>query len=250
MMCLGAGISDVMPQYGKEIHTTVNNTALKGEILVLDNSGNVLENISKQKDFFVEQEPLFVRQDDVLYGILPEKGQRVNVCGENRQTHWYDLNKLNRETKDTVVPVFELAIYHGVHPIERSYTYFMYWGDHDAKQYLQKEQLQVLANNNKVQAVSSAKRDIIQAIFYDTDAILEIGDCKLKLSIPGAVMLERSETEQATYITVCDGVQDPSRKEMTVWVKHQEKEWKEIHIKLPDGSYCGMPVTVKYTELV
>ncbi len=244
VMCLGTGISDLHPEYGKEIHTTVNNTAWKSEIHVLDRDGRVRESMTGCREFKVDDSPFYIEQGGILYGILPEISQWVTVCGETRSTHWYDLNEGNRNVKDTTVSVFEIGINHGMHPTDTSYAYFMHCKGQDITRYLQEEQLKVLANNRQVQAVSSADGNVVQAIFYSADAVLTTQDGWLKLSAPGAVMLERKKAEDVTYITVCDGKQDLSLTEMTVSLQLPEADRQEIHIPLPGGVQCGRPVTV------
>ena len=246
VMCLGAGITDVMPEYGKEIHTTVNNTMWKNDICVLDNNGNIQEYTRGIKVYMVDQNPLYVKQGDVLYGILPRTSQRVEVCGEVRRTHWYDLNEGNRNVEDIDVPIFEMAIYHGVHPVNSSYAYFMYCGEDDYAQYLKKEQLKVIANSNQIQAVSSANGDVVQAIVYNSNAVLEMEDYKVRLSAPGAIMIEKDETEKVSYITVCDGEQNPNLTEMVVSIQVRDDDWAEVRIALLNGSQCGAPITFKY----
>jgi len=250
VMCLGAGISDVRPEYGKEIHTTVNNTAWKDDICVLDDEGIVKEKIDSCKEFAVEDTPIYVKQGGILYGIFPEKAQKVRMCGEYRQTHWYDLNESNLQVEDTTEPVFEMSVEHGFQPIDCRYAYFMYCGDQDARQYLQKEQLTILANSKQVQAVSSADGTVIQAIFYDADAELETGDFKVKLSDPGAIMLERNKVGDIIYITVCDGRQMNTLNAMTVFIKMPEADWSEIRIELSGDSQRGKPVTIPYRKIL
>lgn len=245
VMCLGTGITDMTPECGRDIHTTINNTAWESDICVLDHCGNVQECIAGDQEFCVDQEPLYIRQADVLYGILPKTSQKVAVCGEKRWTHWYDLNAGNREVEDTQVPVFELAIYHGQQPVNESYTYFMYCGKINVQEYLQNGQIKVLQNNKKLQAVSSADETVIQAVFYDPETVLKAGDWNIKMSAPGAVMLEKDEQNQEIFVTICDGEQDPSRSAMTVFIKKRSLEWTEVHIQLPKRPQCGAPVTVR-----
>ncbi|MBQ8719649.1 MAG: hypothetical protein IJY65_01290 [Clostridia bacterium] len=244
--CLGTGITDLRPELGREIHTTVNNTLRSTEAAVLTADGNARECVEGVREYTVDSASLYVKQGGILYAVLPSENQRVRVECEKRRTNWSDLHFGNKPSQDSEVEIFELAIYHGEAPKNSSYAYHMYCGDADVKDYISESVPRVLSNTKEVQAVSSADGRILQAIFFDADALLMCGECALKLSSPGALMIEYDGENDTSYITVSDGKQDPVLNNMSLSVRRAGGEWQNISIALPTAEYCGKPVTVEY----
>ena len=89
-----------------------------------------------------------------------------------------------------------------------------------------------------VQAVRSADRKVIGAVFYPEAPALEAKGLKLEVSAPCALVLR--ETEEACFVTVVDACMDASLKEIAL-------KWndRDIRIALPQGMYSSKPVTVR-----
>ena len=241
--CLGAGITDLRPYLGKDIHTTVNNTAWQGDALLLDSEGGEASRLVGKNEICLKDSPIYIKHSGVLYAILPNEECTVSVECEKRRTDWGDLHFGNSPSLDSDEDIFELAIYHGKAPKNSSYAYHMYCGEREASDFI-KAMPKVLSNTTALQAVASADGRTVEAIFYDCAATLAVADAQISLSSVGALMIEYREGEGATYITVCDGKQDPVLKNMTVSVK-KGGEVRRIDITLPEGDECGKPITVR-----
>jgi len=116
-----------------------------------------------------------------------------------------------------------------------TYGYAVYLGQGEPARKLPFE---VLRNDTLVQAVRSADRKVIGAVFYPEAPALEAKGLKLEVSAPCALVLR--ETEEACFVTVADACMDASLKEIAL-------KWngRDIRIALPQGMYSGKPVTVR-----
>lgn len=109
LVFLGAGIEDYHPEYGRHVITTVNNVRLLAGSFV-DAAGKKMgELVSGTYDGQMR----YIRNDGMLYGILPSSRNRLSVMAGGKRTHWAYLNFQNRQVPDEEIQVLELMIDHG-----------------------------------------------------------------------------------------------------------------------------------------
>lgn len=240
-ICLGAGITDLRPELGKEIHTTVNNTQRKGEVTLLDDTGCVVNTVLSSREFALLKNMLYIKHGGVVYGIYPEGNNTVKLELEERMTNWYDLNETNRNAVNTALDVFELALYHGSRPTNGSYAYLMHSGNE--RELFDLGAPIILSNTKKVQAVSSSDGRTVAAIFYTSDAQLAVGDAEIKLGNPGSLLITYDEARDETRLTASDGEQNAERLCANITVKNRGGE-SVYSVDLPTEELCGKPATV------
>ena len=240
-ICLGAGITDLRPELGKEIHTTVNNTQRKGEVTLLDDTGRVVNTVLSSREFALLKNMLYIKHGGVVYGIYPEGNNTVRLELEERMTNWYDLNETNRNAVNTALDVFELALYHGERPTNGSYAYLMHSGNE--RELFDLGAPIILSNTKEVQAVSSSDGRTVAAIFYTSDAQLTVSDAEIKLGIPGSLLITNDEARDETRLTASDGEQNAERLCANITVKCRGGE-SVYSVDLPTEELCGKPATV------
>lgn len=214
ILFLGAGITDKCPEYGREIHTTVENTACVEEPVIMENENEII-----------------VLHDRVKYGVYKQTRNRVQISHGKKMTHWEDLNAGNGEEKDFATPVLEIVVNHGTAPKDASYAYYVDTGAEEETRPV------ILENSIKVQAAK--QKNVVQAIFFkEMEAISVQEDKKLWVSAPCALLLR--ELPQMLELTLCDGLQDETLKEITVFYGNDVYK-----VPMSDGMMTGKPVTVK-----
>ena len=203
IVCLGAGISG---GNGKEIHTSVNQCHLKGEVSKTVKGKAAVIGAKKNLD---EEFKGFVYHDHVGY-YFPES-VRLNLKQSTQSGKWSRIN-FNQPGKDVSLPVFNMWMSHGKNPDNEKYVYFILPGLEDAKQLKQYDttQITVEANTAQMQAVSHKSLNITQAIFYQAGE-LKCKDFTLQAKKPCVVMVKNTHTGQPEIL-----VADPTQKEKLV----------------------------------
>lgn len=211
--CLGAGITDLKPEYGREIHTTVNNTRLSG-------AGELTE-----KDGYIT-----VENENILYMVKARDNMSVKLAKENRRTHWSDLHLGNSSADDEELPVFELILNHGERPVNAGYEYHMCVNHTDTSR------VKVLENSTRLQAVAQRELHVVEAVFYDREAVLKVQEIEVRVSEPCALLLVREK--EGYRIAVCDTEQNPKLKQITVTFV-RDGSLEDVVIQMPEGLYRG-----------
>ncbi|MCI9626217.1 MAG: hypothetical protein HFI90_05480 [Clostridia bacterium] len=243
-VCLGAGVCDVMPEYKRGIRTTINHTGRHTDVLLMDETGTVLEKVEDKKLLSLNKH-YAVWQDGILYGIMAadEPETKLEICADMRKTNWAALNIGNAEVTEKEVPVFTMALLHGENPRNSGYAYWMYCGQQDAKAYVKQKPFRVLQNTTAVQAVETQDGNMLQAIVYETGTICSGTKWRVQVNGPAVLMLE--ETEAGILLTVCDPCQDVARETMELMIQKEGKETQTVVVHLPSGAEVGKPVAVQ-----
>lgn len=222
--CLGAGISDLHPEYGREVHTTVNNTLLCNDTEPVEKDGYV-----------------FVENDKILYGIRKQDNSNIYITKEKRKSAWEDLNYMNEGVEEEEYPVFEIIVDHGKNPQNATYEYFMCIDHKKAKDVM------VLENSKRLQAVAKDDFSVVEAVLFDSEKTLIMKDMEIKVSHTCALLLQQEE--DGYKIAVCDAEQKSELKEVVVTFFREGGHKQEVVIKMPDGLYRGKQGEGFYREL-
>lgn len=227
VVCLGAGINSTEAE---NITTTLNQCWLKGKVGI---AGNKWLLTDQQKLV----NPSWVWHDSIGYYFL--QNTRAVVSAATQKGSWKSINK-GYSDEELSGKVFKLFIDHGVKPVNASYAYCVL-----PNVPLQKmntkitANIQVLANNSQVQAVSNNALQMLQVCFYHPQSI---SYQKLKITVdqPCLVLVKATNTKTPDI-----WIADPSQKltELTVTVQLNNKPVTK-RITLPDGESRGKSLRV------
>lgn len=261
IVCLGAGISDLRPELGSEIRTSINQTKWATDIYYRKSGSSSIETLGMDNKSIlvtlkecesISKDIPWVKQDGILYAVLPEHTSgEVVMLAEERKTHWELLNFTNNEADNELCPIFQIWVNHGQAPSQSKYSYLMYTGDQEPQSYLNSNPVQIIANTTELQAV--ANNSMIQAVFYDNATICRSEKLKMKVSKPAVVMLEQEGDK--LFITASDPYQDVNLDEIIIYLNIPvvgegitiDNEWHGIPIKLPGIPEVGKPISVVVT---
>lgn len=123
-------------------------------------------------------------------------------------------------------------------------------GIDELKHYYESRPVTILSNTKGLQAVCHNKEQIIQAVFYNSQAILRAGDMELRVNVPAIVMLNKSQPGKLS-ICISDPCQNSNLKELIIKVNKNlsgvgtklVNDGSIITIKLPEDPYCGKNVS-------
>ncbi|MCZ8510954.1 polysaccharide lyase beta-sandwich domain-containing protein [Paenibacillus filicis] len=254
IVCLGAGISDLQPELGSEIRTTINQTSWATDIIYSSDERLPIEGHKgrfKVRGLESGKGIPWVKQDGILYAVFPEHTSgEVAMLAEERKSHWELLNSTNRQEDNETCKVFQLWINHGQAPVESKYSYLMYTGDQEPQTFLDSNPVRIISNTTGLQAVANKDHSILQAVFYDSGTVCTADTFSMKISHSAVVMLEQQGEE--LLVTVSDPCQDVNLKELIVYLTipvigesiTAEEPWYAVPIKLPGKPEIGKPITV------
>ena len=232
LVFLGAGIEDYHPEYGRHVITTVNNVRLLAGSFV-DAAGKKMgELVSGTYDGQMR----YIRNDGMLYGILPSSRNRLSVMAGGKRTHWAYLNFQNRQVPDEEIQVLELMIDHGEHPVDGGYAYWI-CTDPEKKPSELEQEFSVIQNTSKVQAVCFVDGTMM-AVCYEP-AKISWNDYTLQVSRPSVVMVKQSEPEHFS-ISFSDPCHNREIDSLTISLEDKQgRSSGFIHAELPIGVMRG-----------
>ena len=208
-LALGAGITNLAPEYDGNIFTTVEQTLKKGGSPVVSKHG-------------VE----WVENNGFVYGVLPPATTgKIAHKSEKRMTGWRKLSQANKNAGENEVELFSMWIDHGRNVDNGSYAYFVSC-DGKAPERLP----EILANTVKVQA--AALDGTVEAIFYDASVRLKTPHGTISVSAPCALVAEFDGA--SVELTAADGLMNRNLRELAVTV-----DGKPFRLELPGGELLG-----------
>lgn len=229
---LGSGIEDNMPEYGRTIRTTVNNTVWKDAVYV-DAQGKRLGDVTKKDSIKGEK---YLKNDGILYGAWKDGNTDLLVQPEIRRTDWAYLSFMNAAVQEEELPVMELSIDHGTAPKAAEYQYWLCTDEHMTPKEAEAS-MQVLCNTTKAQAVIFEDR-MLMAVCYEPVKITTDTYC-VEVSEPCVLMVEQEEN-RTYHISICDARQDRTLSAITVRMERlADGHKKQVDISLPKEELCG-----------
>lgn len=197
IVCLGA---DIKSENENEINTTLNQCLLVGDVMI-GNASKDINSIGKGMHLFPNTS--WIQHNDVGY-YFP-KATTVNLFNDAQSGSWYSINNSQPkdiETKD----IFKLWLNHGQKPNKATYEYILL-PNIDVSQLKEytSDNIYILANNDKNQAVYHKDLDILGIVFYDAST-LKSKIANITVDKPCVVMFQSlSDNLVNIYIS------DPSR---------------------------------------
>lgn len=232
MLALGAGIDNLEPEQEGTIRTTIDNTLHESDVMAMM-GGRQIPVGAGVWSFYVNDKPVWVTQKGKFaYTIIPEYTGSAYFSIETRAADWVRYNGSNNGKKDLPASVNSLRLWvdHGRDVQDGKYGYVVYAGDDVPSDELP---FVVLRNDTSVQAASSRDGKTIEAVFYDSSAVLDASGVQLSVSVPCVVMVDGDR------LSVTDAQMDASLKEIVV-----SYGGKDIAVPMPQGGLCGKAVTV------
>lgn len=244
-VCMGAGITDLKPEYGRNIRTTVNVAEKLTDTVIYTSAGDREQPVPDGEQIWPQDKPFYIRQNGILYGLLPQEGSGSHFLmrtGE-RMTKWEELNACNFDVENECCPVMELAIDHGAAPSEECYCYFFDTGSEEPSAIIKNSPFRILENSKNAQAVESADGKAIQAVCYGKEELILSGSVyELRFAEPVVLILE--EEPEGLFLTLSDPLQLPEGK-CTLEYRRKEEAWKKAVIPFPENPERGKQTTIR-----
>jgi chondroitin AC lyase len=249
-VCLGTGIAS---EASLPVVTTLNQCLLKGAVTAL--SGNL--KVALRKGDFMLRGVKWILHDSIAY-IFTDTAT-VNLMTDTATGSWYSINHQADSPREEVSKeVFKLWIDHGLKPINSGYQYIVVpsVSEKDLLDNPGNRGIEVLANNNRVQAVRHALQNMIQAVFYSPGLINTSDGLILGAESPGIILIS-SESGKISSITVSDPSRQQSSFSFSVnriidssgdfySIKPEpDKSISRVVITLPVNEHAGKSVTIK-----
>lgn len=221
LVCLGAGITNLMPDMAGNIRTTIEQTEQTSEVSIYKGKG-------------IEWT---VQQGKFAYSVFPQYAKRTHCLCETRQTDWVKRNPSNKgkENLPASVRMMQLWIDHGERPVNDSYGYAVYCGEGmPAKKY----PFETLRNDTLIQAVATTDGHTVGAVFYDANATLKYKKQKISVSAPCALLIEQDGN--VLTLSVTDARMDMQCREIHICFNG-----RNYTLDMPQGAFCGKPAVIK-----
>lgn len=249
-VCLGAGISckTQLP-----VVTTINQCLLRGDVTL--SSGKDKSVVDKGEKEFENVDWVF--HDGIGY-VFPEPAT-VELKNNAETGSWWRINKQSDSPKEQIsLDVFKLWLNHGERASEESYEYIVVPATTvgELEKNSSKNNVEILSNTPKIQAVKHIGLNIYQAVFYQGGELQISDDLKLVCNNPGNIILKINRN-RITEISVADPNRELSSFNLSVSSKIEKNGenfdavWNasegttQISIALPKDNYAGDSVTIQ-----
>lgn len=242
MVALGNGINSYTDM---DIYTNINQCVLDGDIISSKNG--VKTKLNKDAKKFSSD---YILHDGIGYMTDSE----VEISAEERENKYAVIN-LGSAYKDVDEKnnVFELGINHGIKPSNASYQYSVVFGANEEKMdsLIQNNNVKVLYNDDKIQAVYDEKNKITEAIVWKMGTIEIPGGLTVNANKKCAIIVRELDGGNLE-ITVSNPTNEPKDLQLVVnrvletdgnnVVKESDTSTR-IKFRLNEGIYSGSSTT-------
>lgn len=228
VVCLGSGVRSTS---GYQMNTTVNQCLWDGEVVA--STGDQVTPMA-EGSYNLENDLQWVWHDKVGY-FFPSGGT-VQLCMENRQGRWTDINT-NYSDELVTKPVFTLSFNHGVDPTEGRYAYIIVPGleSADAAKAYGASDIAILINSDSIQAVYHKKSKTYGIVFFRAGAFRH-GKFAVEADA-GCLILAKNVDQPAAQISVSDPTN--SGKAITLGVEISAVEGRRQLVYQQTAPYAG-----------
>lgn len=245
MICMG---SDITAARTQTVRTSVNQCLANGDIFYgIDGA------VKKMNDSILKQKKVeWAYHDNVGY-IFPEKRDNTVIQKVVQTGSWKDL-EVTASPEIVAKEIFSIWSTHGNIPQNDTYCYIV-MPDKPLSFFVNEEyknNIEIVANTGKVQAVIDRVNNIYAAVFHQPGHI--VFDDDLMLEVDKAVLICITKKGNRYQISVAD----PLYKEKTVRINISKfpldqrsgfEELKNLVINFPTGDYVGSTTTVVFDNL-
>lgn len=227
IVCLGSSITSTASE---PINTTINQSLLKGDVVVKSND---TESVLSTSSHNIANSS-WVYHNKVGY-VFPQP-TTLKISNKTESGNWKAIN--SSYSDDTVsADVFKMWIDHGTQPVEAKYEYIILPGKslEEVRDY-DSSNIQVLINSDSLQVVRNVSQNILSFVFYKAASYTN-DDFRLKVNGACAMMLKDGNTS-----TVSAWISDPSQLRKDIAVRFKSTllaHEKEIQLNLPAVPYAG-----------
>ncbi len=248
-VCLSSGISAEEPY---PVATTLNQAYLRGDVFWAKRKKPLL----LKKGAHQLRKAGWLYHDSIAY-IFPESAT-VHLENQSVSGSWKRINRQFDSAEGTIShDVFKLWLDHGVAPENAGYAYIVVPGIalEAVQNYRQNQQILILENSEKLQAVMHQALGMMQLAFYEAGSFQLPDGRQLIMESPGLLMLSFAD-DQLKQISVSDPGRSmhslsfsiaevpPITGENFRITDNSESGLSKISIQLPQGEYAGKSVTI------
>jgi len=228
VVCLGAGINSSAKE---NITTTINQAWFRGEVF----SSNGAQKNGKSEIWAVH--------DSIGY-IFPQGGD-LEISNKAQSGSWYRINHFQRKTELTH-NVFKIWLNHGQNPQNGSYQYIVVPGIDVAglKKY-NRSMIQILKNNEEIQAVEHTGLNMLQAVFYKPGT-LNVEGLSLRVDQACTVYI-KDLNGKSPRLYIADPTQEKTSINVLLKLPTMSKP-QHINCNLPAGALSGATANFKIKE--
>ena len=236
VVCLGAGINSTNDL---EIHTTVNQCLLNGDIITVNNTLTPSPPLGKGTHSFDTETVKAVVHNSIAY-IFPEK-TNIDLLAQEQSGSWYDINT-TQKTDVVKHDVFTLSINHGIKPQGDTYAYIVVPNKQPANivSYATNDlpKIEILANTDSVQVVRHTGLNICQMIFFKAASFTH-GDISVQAEQACALLFKNLGTSEV-LLHVADPGQTRRMIKLGVNIPSVSSETKQVSCDFTaTGNYAG-----------
>jgi chondroitin AC lyase len=237
IVCLGASITAASGNDAYDSNTTLNQCNLNTEEdVVVSENGNAFLPLTSKGEHVYATAPKWVLHDSTGY-VFPAGGNVV-VSNQLQSGNWYDINNngvnavVNRE-------VFSLWFNHGKQVTNGSYAYIIVPDKTAAEMqdYYASGNVEILANNDSVQAVYHKALDIWGLIFYKAASFTD-ENIAIKANKNSVLLLKRKDGHYEMHIA--DPAQAQTQINVQTRIPSSATQWVNTLCDFADtGDYRG-----------
>lgn len=241
LIALGAGVTNLQPEQGGNIRTSIEQTAHQRKI-TLYNGEKKWQPSSGIHSLMKKGKPLWVLQDGgFAYAPLPEFSSKAYFSCESKRNEWIKRNLVNKGKKGLPAKADLLKVWidHGRNVKNGVYGYTVYAGEGLPAQ---KNPFDVLRNDTLVQAVQSDNGKTLEAVFYKADETVQWENVDVSTSAPCVLLVERDGENYSVSVT--DPTMNVDLKQIRIKIRDSI-----IDVALPSGKECGKCVTIQHSPM-
>lgn len=252
MVALGSGINSYTDM---DVYTNLNQCLRNGDIVIGSNGRQTKAEDGTQTITGAD----YIYHDGIGYLV---NSTPVELTAEERTGSWGTVNGGYADKEETK-EVFQLGIHHGVKPDNASYAYttVMNTTPEALEQLIQKPSLQVLRNDERIQAVYDTQTKQLQAVVWKADEIELPGGLTVSTN-KKCLLMVKEEADGSLSITAANPMNEP--KDLWVYINRElpaqadgdrvvvEQGKTTVKFRLNEGVYAGSSTTFNsatgYTE--
>ncbi|MCC8145533.1 MAG: DNRLRE domain-containing protein [Bacteroidales bacterium] len=230
IVCLGSGIQSTN---ANPINTTINQCLLSGDVNV-ELADNLSSTLSKGSHSYANNLS-WAHHNKIAY-YFPEGGN-IELRNDSQSGTWNSISSNSNDATRIEKDVFKLWIDHGVKPRNSNYSYVIVPNTTSIEEAKNKlSDVEVLVNNEKIQAVYHKDLNILGVVFYKA-GILTVGDITIRSREACSILFKNPDSENIdVYIA------DPScnLNQVTLLMQHPTLGDKELICVLDNSkAYAG-----------
>lgn len=224
IVCLG----NVSSKSNRSVYTTVNQCWYNEDNSYFIDNSNINHHIKKNTIY--NDSIKYILNDGI--GYLFPQGGNVIIDNQEKKGCWYDINKTSSE-QEIKGDVITISLDHGVNPSNNSYSYIILpkmKSKEQIREYINKNNIEVVANNNRIQSVYNHNLKIWYVVFFDAGNLSFNG---MTIDVDkGCLLMIKELNRNLIKLSIVEPTQ--SKQSIIVKIKKGEFVSKEISMLFDD----------------